>query len=217
LSQKGLCGGFNSQLLKYARLMAESELSEGRDFRILALGERSLGSLGRAYPSAVLPAYAGYAPPMELADYIDRLVAHLEFLRTEHGFVEIRIFYQSFRSAVQQLPTSSVIWPMSLRAMPEDVMHPASSEVVASLPVTYEPDFASIRARAEASMLQAALYRILLHHDTSEHGARMTAMENATQAAGEMIRKLTLQYNRSRQAAITTELIEIISGAEALA
>ncbi len=206
-SDRGLCGAFNANIVKAARLKAESLEAEGKTVLFYLIGRKGRPVIRREYPKAILAGFdtstvreAGYAEAEAVA-------AELVALYEAGKFDVAHLFYSKFRSALLQVPTEQQIIPV-----------PAPKQAAASTGavVEYEPDEEDILAALLPRYLKTQLFGALLENMASEQGASMTAMDNATRNAGELIQKLTIQYNRSRQAAITTELIEIIAGAEAL-
>ena len=206
-SDRGLCGAFNANIVKAARLKAESLEAEGKTVLFYLVGRKGRPVIRREYPKAILAGYdtshlreAGYTEA-------EAIVAELIALYEAGKFDVAHLFFAKFRSALVQEPTEKQIIPV-----------PVPTEVAATggAVVEYEPDEEEILGSLLPRYLKTQLFGALLENMASEQGASMTAMDNATRNAGELIQKLTIQYNRSRQAAITTELIEIIAGAEAL-
>jgi F-type H+-transporting ATPase subunit gamma len=207
-SDKGLCGAFNSNIVK-ASLVAARELeAQGKTVLFYLVGRKGRAVIRRAYPKSILDQFdtthvrePGYNEAEQIADALLALY--------EAGKFDVaHLFYARFQSALAQVPTQQQIIPV-----------PApKAELVAGgdAAVEYEPDEEEILAALLPRYLKTQLFGALLENMASEQGASMTAMDNATRNAGDLINKLTIQYNRSRQAAITTELIEIIAGAEAL-
>ena len=207
-SDRGLCGAFNANIVKAARLTAQALEAEGKTVLFYLVGRKGRPVIRREYPKAVLAMFdtSGLREPgySEAEAISDELVALYEAGK----FDVAHLFYAKFRSALVQEPTEQQIIPVPT---PTDV-HVATGGAV----VEYEPDEEEILSALLPRYLKTQLFGALLENMASEQGASMTAMDNATRNAGELIQKLTIQYNRSRQAAITTELIEIIAGAEAL-
>ncbi|MFO1254176.1 MAG: F0F1 ATP synthase subunit gamma [Sphingomonadaceae bacterium] len=205
-SDKGLCGAFNSNVVKNALTAARQLEGQGKTVLFYLIGRKGRAVIRRAYPKAVLAMFdtsevrePGYAEAEQIAD-------ELMALYDQGKFDVAHLFYSKFKSALQQDPTQQQIVPV-----------PApTAEAVGGSAVDYEPEEEAILAALLPRYLRTQIFGALLENMASEQGASMTAMDNATRNAGELIGKLTVQYNRSRQAAITTELIEIIAGAEAL-
>ncbi|MEL6608868.1 MAG: F0F1 ATP synthase subunit gamma [Pseudomonadota bacterium] len=206
-AERGLCGGFNSSIAKIARYRAEKLVGEGKTVKILTVGKkgreqlkRDLGDhfIGHVDLSEVKK--IGYANAADIAkDVLGRFDAG--------EFDVATIFYNRFESVISQVPTAQQIIPASFEASEDDGD--------ATL-YDYEPSEEAILADLLPRGVATQIFAALLENAASEQGARMSAMDNATRNAGEMIDKLTIEFNRSRQAVITNELIEIISGAEAL-
>jgi F-type H+-transporting ATPase subunit gamma len=206
-SDKGLCGAFNSNIVKAATAKARELEASGKTVLFYLVGRKGRAVIRRQYPKAVLAMFdttevrePGYAEA-------EAIVGELLALFDEGKFDVAHLFYAKFRSALVQEPTEQQIVP---------VPAPEVAEKAGGAAVEYEPDEEEILADLLPRYLKTQLFGALLENQASEQGASMTAMDNATRNAGELINKLTIQYNRSRQAAITTELIEIIAGAEAL-
>ena len=206
-SDKGLCGAFNSNIVKAALVEARALEAAGKTVLFYLVGRKGRAVLRRAYPQAILASYdtsevrePGFAEATAVAD---ELVA----LYDQGKFDVAHLFFAKFKNALTQEPTQQQIIPV-----PAPQVEAANSGAA----VEYEPEEDEILADLLPRYLKTQLFGALLENQASEQGASMTAMDNATRNAGDLINKLTIQYNRSRQAAITTELIEIIAGAEAL-
>jgi F-type H+-transporting ATPase subunit gamma len=206
-SDKGLCGAFNSNIVKAARVTAQELTAQGKTVLFYLVGKKGRAVIRREYPKAVLAMFdtsevrePGFAEAEKIAN---ELVALYE----DGKFDVAHLFYAKFKNSLQQDPTEQQIIPV-----PPPAVVAASSGAA----VDYEPDEEEILAELLPRYLKTQIFGALLENSASEQGASMTAMDNATRNAGDLINKLTIQYNRSRQAAITTELIEIIAGAEAL-
>ena len=207
-SDKGLAGAFNSNIVRAALAKARELEAAGKTVEFYLVGKKGRAPIKRAFPKQVGSEFdttdvrePGYGEAERIAD---DLVAMYEAGK----FDIAHLFYSTFRSALAQEPTQQQIVPV-----------PAPAQTGASdagAVVEYEPEEEQILAALLPRYLRTQLFGALLENNASEQGASMTAMDNATRNAGELIDKLTIQYNRSRQAAITTELIEIIAGAEAL-
>jgi F-type H+-transporting ATPase subunit gamma len=205
-SDRGLCGGFNASIVRGARRFIRELDAAGKEIKILCVGRKGRDQLRRDYGKRIVATVdeigkrrAGYAAAVEIAERVGAMF--------EAGEFDVcTIFYNKFKSAMTQLVTQAQLIPFVAAgdAAPTDVFY------------EYEPDEQEILAELLPRNLAVQFYRALLENAASEEGARMTAMDSATRNAGDMINKLTINYNRSRQAYITKELIEIISGAEAL-
>jgi F-type H+-transporting ATPase subunit gamma len=207
-SERGLAGAFNTNIVRAARRKAEELIAAGKTVKIYIAGKKGR-VLKRFYPQLVVADHEmGHIKRVAFADA--RAVADDVIARFEAGEFDVaHLFYARFQSALVQEPIGRQIIPVAIdvNAAPVDDGGAA---------VEYEPDEESILADLLPRNVAIQVFRALLENAASEQGSRMTAMDNATRNAGDMINKLTIQYNRTRQAAITTELVEIISGAEAL-
>jgi F-type H+-transporting ATPase subunit gamma len=208
-AERGLCGGFNSSIVKLAREHADRLMAEGKTVKIFCVGKKGHDQLRRLYGRYIIEAIdfrgvkqIGYAQAQAVGTRILRLF--------EEGAFDVgTIFFAEFKSVITQKPRS-------LRLIPAEV--PAADKVpdLGGAIHEAEPDESEILADLLPRNINVQIYRALLENAASEQGARMSAMDSATRNAGDMIDRLTLNYNRQRQAHITKELIEIISGAEAL-
>ncbi len=206
-AERGLCGGFNSSIVKLAKQAADRLIGEGKTVKILTVGKKGREQMRRDYANYFIGHVdlsgirrIGYANAHEVAEDI--------LARFEAGEFDVAtLFYNEFQSVMSQIPTEQ-------RLIPAAVGDDEDSGAVINY--EYEPDEDEILADLLPQNLAVQIFRGLLENGASEQGARMSAMDSATRNAGDMIDRLTIQYNRSRQAAITNELIEIISGAEAL-
>ena len=206
-SDKGLCGGFNSNIVRAALARAKELKEDGKTVLFYLVGRKGRAPIQRAWPKAVIGHFdtstvreAGYAEAEKIADELVALLG-------DGKFDIAHLFYSKFRSPLVQVPTEQQIIPVPTPSVEIDAGGAA---------VEYEPDEEEVLVELLPRYLKTQLFGALLENQASEQGASMTAMDNATRNAGDLIQKLTIQYNRSRQAAITTELIEIIAGAEAL-
>ncbi|MFA1627402.1 F0F1 ATP synthase subunit gamma [Rhizobium mongolense] len=209
-AERGLCGGFNSQIARFARDHTRRLIAEGKTVKIFTVGKKGYDVLRREFASLIVERKElrdvkriGF----ENADQIGRRVIEM----FEAGEFDVcTLFYSEFKSVISQVPTAQQLIPASApEAVAEDVVH-------AGAVYEYEPDPASILNDLIPRNISVQIFRALLENVAGEMGAKMSAMDSATRNAGEMINKLSLSYNRQRQAQITKELIEIISGAEAL-
>jgi F-type H+-transporting ATPase subunit gamma len=209
-SDRGLAGAFNSNIVRAARKKADDLVREGKQVYFYLVGRKGRAVIQRLYPKQIIHQhdtsemkFASFAEAQKIADdLIDRY-------QTD-GIDVVHLFYAHFRSALVQEPVAQQIIPVSF---PESEGAAAAGTSAA---IEYEPDEEEILASLLPRNVAVQIFRALLENAASEQGSRMTAMDNATRNAGDMINRLTIQYNRTRQAAITTELVEIISGAEAL-
>jgi len=205
-SDKGLAGAFNTNIARLARRRAAELIAEGKTVKFYTIGRKGRAVLNRQYRDLMIHGVEpGALDRLGFADargYADDLIA-----RYEAGEFDVaHLFYSHFKSVLTQEPTEQQLIPVAI---------PAASD--ASLtPAEYEPDEETILTELLPRNIAVQLFRAIRENAASEQGSKMTAMDNATRNAGDLINRLTIQYNRSRQAAITTELVEIISGAEAL-
>lgn len=204
-AERGLCGGFNSNIVKLARAEAKKLLSEGKKVKIITVGKKGRESLKREFGDFLVD-------HIDLSDvkrvvYSNAQAICENILRrfNSNEFDIAKIYFSEFASIINQVPTELQIIPAKFDSTFDE-----------STVYDYEPSEEGILADLLPRAVATQIFTALLENAASEQGARMSAMDNATRNAGEMIDKLTIQYNRSRQAKITNELIEIISGAEAL-
>ena len=208
-SDKGLAGAFNTNIARLARRRAAELIAEGKTVKFYTIGKKGRAVLNRLYPNDFIHSIEpGALDKLRFADahgYADDLIA-----RFEAGEFDVaHLFYSRFKSVLTQEPTEQQIIPVSIPAIAADTTGVSAS-------VDYEPDEEEILADLLPRNVAIQLFRAIRENSASEQGSKMTAMDNATRNAGDLIKRLSIQYNRARQAAITTELVEIISGAEAL-
>jgi F-type H+-transporting ATPase subunit gamma len=207
-SERGLAGGFNSSIVKLARLHADRLRGEGKEVAILTVGKKGREQLKRDYGSLFV-SHVDMSEVKRVGYDNARAITDDVLDRFEAGDFDVAtIFYNRFESVISQVPTARQIIPAEV---PEGEAAGGGSDLY-----EYEPGEEAILADLLPRSVATQIFAALLENAASEQGARMTAMDNATRNAGDMIDRLTTEYNRSRQAAITKELIEIISGAEAL-
>lgn len=207
-AERGLCGGFNSQIARFARDHVRRLLADGKTVKILCVGKKGYDILRREYASMIIDRVdfrevkkMSFAQAETVADKVIGLF--------EQGEFDVcTLFYSEFKSVISQVPVGQQLIPASSGA--------AESEANASAIYDYEPSAEEILEDLLPRSIKVQIFRALLENVAGEMGAKMSAMDNATRNAGEMIDKLSMSYNRQRQAQITKELIEIISGAEAL-
>ncbi len=203
-SERGLCGGFNSSIVKLARTRANELAAAGKTVKILTVGKKGREQLRRDWGNA----FVGHVDLGEVkrVGYANaQSIAREVMAAFEAGEADVvTIFYNRFQSVISQIPTEQQVIPAKFEGTATTALY------------DYEPSEEAILADLLPRGVATQIFTALLENGASEQGARMSAMDNATRNAGDMINKLTIQYNRSRQAAITKELIEIISGAEAL-
>ncbi len=214
-SDRGLCGGFNGNLVRLARIEINRLLSEGKEVQIITVGRKARDLLKREHGSKIIKNFTGIGGSSRVSFAEANQVTEMVLDQFEAGNFDVcSLIYNNFKSVMTQEPKAQQIIPFSLtdtiRANDND-----APEVLAS-PYAFEPEENEILGLLLPKNLGVQLFRALLDSAAGEQAARMTAMDNATRNAGEKIDGLTLVYNRARQAAITKELIEIISGAEAV-
>ena len=205
-AERGLCGAFNSSIARLARDHANRLMAEGKTVKIICVGKKGHDILRRQFAQQIIE-LVDLRSVRQLGFEQGDMIAQKVLARFEAGEFDVAtLFYSRFRSVIAQIPTAQQIIPAQIEA------GAGSSDAV----YDYEPEEGEILATLLPRNLTVQIFRALLENAASEQGARMSAMDNATRNAGEMIKKQTMTYNRSRQAMITKELIEIISGAEAL-
>ncbi|UYY60159.1 F0F1 ATP synthase subunit gamma [Sphingomonas sp. S2-65] len=207
-SDKGLAGAFNSNIARLARRRAQELTAQGKTVKIYTIGRKGFALLARQFRANIVhsiePGDLGKLGFAEARAYADDIIA-----RYRAGEFDVAtLFYSHFKSVLTQDPTEQQIIPV---AIPTAVAEPAGAAVV-----EYEPSEEAILDDLLPRNIAIQLFRAIRENAASEQGSKMTAMDNATRNAGDLIKRLSIQYNRARQAAITTELVEIISGAEAL-
>jgi F-type H+-transporting ATPase subunit gamma len=203
-SERGLCGAFNSSIARMARAEAERLSRAGRTVRILTVGKKGRDALRRDWGQAFV-GHVDLSAERRMGYDVARRIAQDVIARFERGEFDVAtIFYSRFESVISQVPTRKQVIPATFEPTGQSPLY------------DYEPGEDVILADLLPRGVATQVFSALLENGASEQGARMSAMDNATRNAGDMIDRLTIQYNRSRQAAITKELIEIISGAEAV-
>jgi F-type H+-transporting ATPase subunit gamma len=208
-ADRGLCGGFNTNIVKLARTRIDALVREGRQVQIICVGRKGRDQLKRLYAKHIIATYEftgvrriAFANAAPIAKHVLDLF--------DKGEVDVAtLFFARFKSVISQLPTA-------LRLIPAEVPPGTKIADLKGAIYDYEPDEETILNELLPRNVTVQIFRAILENQASEQGARMAAMDSATRNAGEVIDELTLRYNRSRQAQITKELIEIISGAEAL-
>jgi F-type H+-transporting ATPase subunit gamma len=205
-SDRGLCGGFNSNIIKKAKSFFSKILNEGKELKIITVGSKGNDQLKRAYGDKIIENIS--FKESKNANYFDAdKVGKIVIEKFEAGEFDIcTIFYNQFKNVITQIPQAQQIIPLN-----DEKDENSSDESY-----EFEPDEDEILSNLLPKNISTQIFKAMLENSASEQGSRMSAMDNATRNAGEMVDKLTIEYNRSRQAAITKELIEIISGAESL-
>ncbi len=212
---RGLAGAFNTNIVRNVRKKADELQAAGKTVLFYIVGRKGRPVLQRLFPKAIIAQYdtsamkvPGYADAQAIAkDIVDRF--------TSDGIDVVHLAYALFKSTLVQEPAIDQIIPVAPAAEPANDTAKAGTAAAAAA-VEYEPDEEEILAELLPRNIAIQVYRALLENNAGFYGSQMTAMDNATRNAGDMINRLSIQYNRQRQAAITTELVEIISGAEAL-
>ncbi len=211
-ADRGLAGAFNANVGRATRTLARRLQSEGKTVKIITVGRKGRDYLRRDLPDMLLEGISfagrksiGFEDAHALGARVTEMLRHGEF-------DVCTLIYNRFVSVMSQIVTEQPLIPAVLPDAEENTSLPTRAQAV----YEFEPDEETLLARLLPQSLAVQLYRAMLESQAGEHGARMTAMDNATRNAGKMIQRLTLNYNRTRQANITKELIEIISGAEAL-
>ena len=205
-SDRGLCGGFNSNIIKKAKSFFSKISNEGKELKIITVGSKGNDQLKRVYGKKIIENISfkdSKNPNYFDADKVGKKIIE----KFETGEFDVcTIFYNQFKNVITQIPQAQQIIPLN------NVEDKNSSDES----YEFEPDEDEILSNLLPKNISTQIFRAMLENSASEQGSRMSAMDNATRNAGEMVDKLTIEYNRSRQAAITKELIEIISGAESL-
>ena len=206
-SDRGLCGGFNRNIIKKAKAYFQKIIKEGKNLKIITVGSKGYDQLKRIYKENIIEKisfkeskYANYFD----ADKVGKIIID-KFEKKE--FDVCTIFYNQFKNVITQIPQEQQIIPLKASE---------SKGLSSEDNYEFEPEEDEILSNLLPKNISTQIFKAMLENSASEQGSRMSAMDNATRNAGEMVDKLTIQYNRSRQAAITKELIEIISGAESL-
>ena len=209
-SDRGLAGAFNTNIVRSVRRAADDLIAQGKDVQFFIVGRKSRPVIQRFFPGRIVGQYD--TSEMKNPAYTDAQAIAAEIMnRFEAGQFDVaHLAYSNFKSVLLQEPTVDQIIPVVPTAAANDAGKTASAAV------EYEPDEEDILAALLPRNVAIQIYRALLENQAGFYGSQMTAMDNATRNAGDMINRLSIQYNRQRQAAITTELVEIISGAEAL-
>jgi F-type H+-transporting ATPase subunit gamma len=208
-SDRGLCGGFNSSIVRGARRLIRDLRADGKTVKVLCVGRKGRDQLRRDFGSLIIGTIEEIAKPRLTFEAADRVARRISGMFEAGEFDVCTIIYNRFKSAMTQIVTTLQLIPFTAEGSAQETGGTGAS-------YEYEPDEAAILNELLPHNLSVQIYRALLENGASEEGARMTAMDSATRNAGDMINRLTINYNRTRQAYITKELIEIISGAEAV-
>jgi len=208
-SDRGLCGGFNSNIIKKAKLYFQKTLNDNKNLKIITVGSKGYDQLKRIYKENIIENIS-FKDSKNINYFDANKVGKIIIDKFEKKEFDVcTIFYNKFKNVITQIPQEQQIIPLkSTEVKKENSLTGDSYE--------FEPEEDEILSNLLPKNISTQIFKAMLENSASEQGSRMTAMDNATRNAGEMVDKLTIQYNRSRQAAITKELIEIISGAESL-
>jgi len=207
-AERGLCGPFNTAIVRLARERANALMAEGKDVKFFCVGRKGYDQLRRLYAQQIVELVDLRSVRTLRFENAEMIAAKIIALFDKFEFDVCTLFYSRFRSVIAQIPTAQQIIP--------PVFEANAAEALGGAVYEFEPDEEDILKELLPRNLAVQIFRALIENAASFYGAQMSAMDNATRNAGEMIRKQTLKYNRTRQAMITKELIEIISGAEAL-
>ncbi len=211
-AERGLCGGFNSNIARLAREHARKLINQGKTVKILCVGRKGFDALKSEFEARIVETIS-FREVKQLSFVQAREVSDKLFELFDAGEFDVcTLFFSEFKSVIAQEPKTLQLIPASLDDEEEDTGEQSGAQAA----YEYEPDEEEILTELLPRNISTQIFRALLENAASEQGARMSAMDNATRNAGDMIDSLTLHYNRSRQAQITKELIEIVSGAEAL-
>ena len=214
-SERGLCGGFNSSIIKKTKDFLTNLSNENRDFKIFCIGKKGVDALNRQYGNKIIEVVD--MKNIKKLDFIiaQNIASKIINLFNKDEFSESKLFFSKFKSVMTQTPVELSLIPFLDSGEDQDTVSLTTDNDSGEM-YEAEPELSEVLNRIVPFNIAVQIYSALLENAASEQGARMTAMDSASRNAGEMIDELTLSYNRSRQAVITKELIEIISGAEAL-
>ena len=207
-ADRGLCGGFNSNICKLAKVNFKKILEEGKDLKIITVGSKGLDQIKREYGKYIVKKF-NFKDKKQIS-YTEAEIVGKEIINlfNQNQFDKCIIFYNNFKNVITQIPQAEQIIPANSKSI--------KSKEEGSYSFEFEPDEDEILEDLLPRNISTQVFKAFLENAASEQGSRMTAMDNATRNAGDLVDKLTINYNRSRQASITKELIEIISGAESL-
>ena len=207
-ADRGLCGGFNSNICKLAKANFKKILNEGKELKIITVGIKGLDQIKREYGKYVIKKFSFKEKKQITFNEAEIIGNEIIQLFNEKQFDKCILFYNNFKNVITQIPQAQQIIPAEQKAVKETDDNLLSYE--------FEPEEDEILEDLLPKNISTQVFKAFLENAASEQGSRMTAMDNATRNAGDLVDKLTINYNRSRQASITKELIEIISGAESL-
>jgi|TARA_B100001059_G_C17710775_1_gene515346 F-type H+-transporting ATPase subunit gamma len=207
-ADRGLCGGFNSNICKLAKTNFRKILGEGKDLKIITVGSKGLDQIRREFGKFVIKKFSFKDKKQITFGEAEIIGNEIIKLFNDEQFDKCILFYNNFKNVITQIPQAQQIIPVEQKSTREDNNNSLSYE--------FEPEEDEILEDLLPKNISTQVFRAFLENAASEQGSRMAAMDNATRNAGDLVDKLTINYNRSRQASITKELIEIISGAESL-
>ena len=206
-ADRGLCGGFNTNIVKKAKSFFDKIIAEGKSLKIINVGSKGYDQLKRVYGNQIIEKIS--FKDSKVANYLDAEIVGKKIIELfqKNEFDVCTIFYNQFKNVITQIPQEQQIIPLKSSKVKENSVDDNYE---------FEPEEDEILSNLLPKNISTQIFKAMLENSASEQGSRMTAMDSATRNAGELVDKLTINYNRSRQAAITKELIEIISGAESL-
>ena len=207
-ADRGLCGGFNTNICKLAKTSFKKILNEQKNLKIITVGSKGFDQIKREYGKHVIKKYSFKEKKQITFKEADTVGNEIIRLFNQNEFDKCILFFNNFKNVITQIPQAQQIIPVDNKS--------TKSEEENFLPYEFEPDQDEILEDLLPKNISTQVFKAFLENAASEQGSRMTAMDNATRNAGDLVDKLTINYNRSRQASITKELIEIISGAESL-
>ena len=207
-ADRGLCGGFNSNICKLAKTSFKKILNEQKNLKIITVGSKGFDQIKREYGKYVVKKYSFKEKKQITFKEADTVGNEIIRLFNQNEFDKCILFFNNFKNVITQIPQAQQIIPVDNKS--------SESKEENFLPYEFEPDEDEILEDLLPKNISTQVFKAFLENAASEQGSRMTAMDNATRNAGDLVDKLTINYNRSRQASITKELIEIISGAESL-
>ena len=206
-ADRGLCGGFNTNIVKKAKSFFDKIIAEGKSLKIINVGSKGYDQLKRVYGNQIIEKIS--FKDSKVANYLDAEIVGKKIIELfqKNEFDVCTIFYNQFKNVITQIPQEQQIIPLKSSKVKENAVDDNYE---------FEPEEDEILSNLLPNNISTQIFKAMLENSASEQGSRMSAMDSATRNAGELVDKLTINYNRSRQAAITKELIEIISGAESL-
>ena len=208
-ADRGLCGGFNSNICKLAKTNFKKILSEGKELKIITVGTKGYDQIRREYGNYIIKRFSFKDKKNISFSEANQVGKEILSLFNQNEFDKCILFYNNFKNVITQIPQAQQIIPAEKKIIEEE-------QNTKEFSYEFEPEEDEILEDLLPKNISTQVFKALLENAASEQGSRMTAMDNATRNAGDLVDKLTINYNRSRQASITKELIEIISGAESL-